>query len=426
MMERIAIIGSGISGLGCAHFLHRRYDLTIFEAASHIGGHSCTVTVREADRDLPIDTGFMVYNEVTYPQLTRLFALLDVATMPTEMSFSVHHGPSGVEWNGSGINGLFGQRRNLLNPRHWKFLLQLDRFNKESVAALAERRWDGHTLGQYVTDRGYGPDFLDRYLIPMSSAVWSAPPERMLQFPAIMLLRFWHNHGFLGMDTHHPWRTIRGGSREYVARLVSPFRECIRTSTPVLSVHRSAGGVDVTTKAHGVETFDKVIIAAHADQALRMLTDPTDQEADALKAFNYQSNSVDLHVDSRVMPGARRCWASWNYRSDAGPGLTPNTTTHYWMNRLQGVSERENYFVSLNSRSRIALEKRRLELEYEHPLFNLAALEGQQRLPALNRAGDLTRTYYCGAYFRYGFHEDGLLSALNLCEQILGGDPWDQ
>jgi uncharacterized protein len=423
-MERLGIIGSGIAGLGCAHFLQRRYDLTIFEAADHIGGHSRTVSVGEEGREVPIDTGFMVYNEVTYPQLTRLFAQLEVPTMPTEMSFSVHHGPSGVEWNGSGLNGLFGQRRNLLNLRHWAFLLQLNRFNQEAVAALDDERWAHHTLDQYVRDRGYGQDFFDRYLIPMGSAVWSTPPDRMLQFPAVTLLRFWHNHGFLGMDTHHPWRTIQGGSREYVRRLVAPFLDRILVSTPVLSVRRQAQGVEITTAARGPETFDKVIIAAHGDQALRLLADPTSQEESTLRPFRYQSNAVDLHTDRRVMPQEKRCWASWNYRSDVSPDSAVKTTTHYWMNSLQRVSERENYFVSLNARDRIALESRKLELESEHPLFDLGAIDAQQQLPALNLAGDETRTYFCGAYFRYGFHEDGLLSAVNLCTQILGGDPW--
>lgn len=424
-MERIAIIGSGIAGLGCAHFLHRRYDLTIFEAAEHIGGHSRTVTVDEGGREVAIDTGFMVYNEVTYPHLTRLFAQLQVPTMPTEMSFSVHHGPSGVEWNGSGLSGLFANRRNLLNLRHWAFLLQLNRFNQEAAAALSEERWAHHTLDEYVRDRGYGQDFLHRYLIPMGSAVWSTPPDRMLQFPAVTLLRFWHNHGFLGMNTHHPWRTIQGGSREYVRRLVAPFRDRIHVSTPVLSVRRQAQGVQIATAGRDTATFDKVIIAAHGDQALRLLADPTPQEERTLRAFRYQLNTVDLHTDCRVMPEERRCWASWNYRSDVKPDSTVETTTHYWMNSLQGVSQRENYFVSLNARDRIALQSRRLGLESEHPLFDLGAIEAQQQLPALNLAGEETRTYYCGAYFRYGFHEDGLLSAVNLCTQILGGDPWE-
>ncbi|MGY8688900.1 MAG: NAD(P)/FAD-dependent oxidoreductase, partial [Verrucomicrobiales bacterium] len=221
-MEKIAIIGSGIAGLGCAHFLHGQHELTIFEAADHVGGHSNTISIDENGREIVLDTGFMVYNEVTYPLLTRLFAELNAPTKPTSMSFSVHHGASGLEWNGTSLNTVFAQRRNLLNPRHWRFVLQLNRFNKEAVAALDDPQWAVMTLEEYVDARGYGQDFLDRYLVPMSSAVWSTPRERMLRFPAVTLLRFWHNHGFLGLDSQHPWRTVDGGSREYVSRLMEP------------------------------------------------------------------------------------------------------------------------------------------------------------------------------------------------------------
>ncbi len=426
-MARIAIIGSGISGLGCAHFLHRRHEITVFEAGSHIGGHTNTIAVREPDGEVAMDTGFMVYNEVTYPLLTRLFAELKVPTKETVMSFSVHHGPSGVEWNGAGLNTLFAQRRNLLRPRHWRFLMQLNRFNSEAVAALNEPRWQSMTLADYVAARGYGQDFIERYLVPMGGAVWSTPPDKMLRFPAVTLLRFWHNHGFLGLHTQHQWRTVEGGAREYVKRLVPPFADRILLNTPVTSVRRTPQAVEVTTAQHGTQSFDKVIMASHADQSLRLLADPTVRETALLSPFKYQANLTHLHTSEKFMPEKKRCWAAWNYRSDVRPGTNEvDTTTHYWMNRLQGVSDKVNYFVSLNAGDRMPAESVCKVLNYEHPLFDLPAIAAQRELPSLNDPAGGNRTFFCGAWFRYGFHEDGLLSAFNLCEHLLGGDPWGQ
>lgn len=415
--QRVAIVGSGIAGLGCAHFLHRLVDLTVFEAGSHVGGHSNTVSMDEDGREVVLDTGFMVYNEVTYPLLTRLFAELGVPTKPTRMSFSVHHGASGVEWNGSGFNTLFAQRRNLLSFRHWRFLLQLHRFNKESVTALKEPRWAEMTLEHYVAARGYGRDFLERYLVPMSSAVWSTPPERMLQFPAMALLRFWHNHGFLGLNTQHPWRTVDGGSREYVKRLIAPFRERVHTGTPVKSIREDNGAVEVVS-ARGAERFDKVILATHADQALALLASPSPLQSELLRPFRYQHNAVRVHTDPTLMPRSRRCWASWNYRSDPH-----GSSIHYWMNSLQGVSDSKNYFVSLNAGDRIPVQASKHALDYEHPLFDLAAIRTQHRLPELNACS--SGLFFCGSYFRYGFHEDAFRSAVDLCRILLGGDPWE-
>jgi predicted NAD/FAD-binding protein len=425
-MDRLAIIGSGIAGLGCAHFLQHRYDLTVFEAGAHVGGHSNTVTVDDGDKELPVDTGFMVYNEVTYPLLTRLFENLKVPTKTAPMSFSVQHKPSGTEWNGDGLNTLFAQRRNLFNLRHWRFLLQLNRFNKEAVQALEEPEWATMNLAEYVEARCYGQDFLERYLVPMSAAVWSTPPDKMLEFPALTLLRFWFNHGFLGLSGQHQWRTVDGGSREYVKRLVQPFEDRIHVNTPVQSVARSAAGVELVTggdegQAHH---FDAVILAAHADQSLRLLKDPTPLENQLLKPFAYQANDVDVHTDRQFMPQKRRAWASWNYRYDKDNGKPAAATTHYWMNNLQGVSETTDYFVSLNTRDRIDSAAVRHHLQYEHPLFDLPAIGAQARLPELNSPATENRTYFCGSYFRNGFHEDAFKSAVDLCTQILKGDPW--
>ena len=426
-MASIAIIGTGIAGLGCAHFLHREHEITVFEKGDYAGGHSHTVTASEPDtgRELAIDTGFMVFNRVTYPLLCRLFAELDVPVKPTDMSFSVRDHATGIEWCGSSLNQLFAQRRNLLRWRFLRMVVQVDRFNREALAALDDPANASLTLRQYVERRGYGRDFLELYLVPMSSAVWSTPPEQMLQFPAATLLRFFHNHGFLGMHTQHPWWTVEGGAREYVRRLTAPWRGRIRLGQGAIRVARHDGLVFVTTSDGELHAFDQVVIATHADQALRMLADPTAEERLVLAPFRYQANIATLHTDASVMPRTGRAWASWNYEVARGPDGLTSPATHYWMNRLQGVSDRENYFVSINRPEHIAPGCVIRRIGYEHPLFDLAAVRAQQDLPGLNRAAlDGTQTFFAGSYFRYGFHEDAFMSAVQLAGLMLGRDPW--
>ena len=389
-----------------------------------MGGHSNTVMVPEDGKLIPVDTGFMVYNEVTYPFLTRLFKELDVVTKPTSMSFSVNHASEGLEFNGGSINLLFGQRKNLVNLRYWRVLTQIARFNRETVAELANPAFGDLSLTDYVQARGYGNDFLDWYLSPMAAAVWSSPPERIKEFPARTLMRFWHNHGFLGLDTQHPWRTVSGGSRCYVEKLSAPFESKIHRGAPVKKVFRSDAGSTLSFDDGTVQKFDRVISAAHGDQAHKLLGDPTTLESELLGRFRYQENEAVLHTDAQFMPGTRRCWASWNYRIDRGLDKHHRYSTHYWMNELQGVSEREQYFVSINPPIGIAERFIKKRLTYEHPLFDLAAVSAQERLPSLHQAGRDTRRYFCGAWQRYGFHEDGIWSAVNVCEEILGRDPW--
>jgi len=420
----LAIIGTGIAGLGCAHFLRERYDLTIFEQNDYAGGHTNTITVDEYGRPVPIDTGFMVFNHVTYPNLTRLFRELGVETKPTEMSFSVQHMPTNLEYNGGSLNLLFGQRRNLLRPRFWRMLTAINRFNAEAVPALSEEKWASYSLRDYIAERGYGEDMLHHYLVPMSSAVWSTPPELMLDFPAITLLRFWHNHGFLGLHTQHPWFTVVNGAKSYVQKITAPFRDRVKLGRKAVRVARSGGKAQVAS-ADGAELeFDKVILACHGDQALALLADPTDLEARLLREFKYQPNTATLHTDESFMPRTRRCWASWNYRIDATPDGRVRPTTHYWMNRLQGVSDRANYFVSLNCHDRVVPEKVLRRIDYDHPIFNLGAIAAQKELPQLNRLAPSQSTYFAGAWFKYGFHEDGFTSALDCARAVTGEPIW--
>lgn len=427
-MSRIAIIGSGVAGLGCAHFLHRHHEITVFEAADYVGGHAHTVDATEPDtgRTLPIDTGFMVFNRVTYPHLCRLFDQLQVPVKKTSMSFAVRDDASGLEWCGSSLNHLFAQRKNLFNWRFIKMLLAVNRFNEEAVKALEDPALQDITLADYVRQRGYGDDFFQLYLVPMSSAVWSTPPEQMLEFPASTLLRFFHNHGFLGLHTQHQWWTVDGGSREYVRRLVEPFRDRILTDTAATRVVRTGEKSIVMTNRGEARSFDQVIVAAHPPEALRLIVNPTSDEARLLGSFRYQDNVASLHTDTAVMPRTRRAWSSWNYQLVRGAEGRIEPATHYWMNELQGVSERENYFVSINRPDDIDPTKLHRRIDYAHPLFDLDAVRAQVEIPALHAtAATTTGTFFVGAWQRYGFHEDGLWSAHRLCSQLLGRDAWE-
>jgi predicted NAD/FAD-binding protein len=421
---RLAILGTGIAGLGCAWFLRDRFDLTLFEQADYAGGHTNTIEVEAQGERIVFDTGFMVFNRVTYPNLCRLFDELKVPVKPTKMSFSVQHLPTGIEFCGSGLNGLFAQRTNLFRARHWNLLYVINRFNEDTVAALHERCWAEMTLGEYVETRGYGRDFLDLYLVPMSSAVWSTPPEQMLEFPALTLLRFFHNHGFLGLHTQHPWWTVDGGAREYVRRLWPLFGDRVRLNSPVSQVARLAGGGAAVTMRDGRrEEFDKVILASHADQSLGLLVDADETERRVLREFRYQPNLATVHTDVSVMPRHRLAWSSWNYRVESA-GPTPRTQTVYWMNELQGVSERVNCFVSINGEQTIRPERILRQIPYEHPLFSLGAIRAQWELPGLNRRSPGQAVHFAGSYFRCGFHEDAFASALDCARAILGEPVW--
>ena len=420
--ERLAVIGGGIAGLGAAWLLRQRYDVTVFEREKHIGGHSNTVEVDEGERRVPIDTGFMVFNKVTYPYLVRLFDELGVPIKPTEMSFSVRHEGLDVEYNGMGFNRVFAQRANLVRPRFLKLLAQILRFFRVANASLHDESLESMSLDEFVRLHRLGDDFLRLYLVPMSASIWSISPGGALDFPAATLVRFFHNHGFLGVTTHHPWFTVDGGSREYVKRMLVDL-PATQAAAPVVSVENGPEQATVRTGDGGAQVFDRVILAAHADESLALLQNPTAWQDKLLSAFRYQANETLLHTDTTVMPRRKLAWAAWNYRMEpSAEGERPST--HYYMNRLQGVSDRENYFVSLNYADRIDPEKVLWRKNYTHPIFDRAALAAQHHLPSINAESRDQRVFFSGSYFRYGFHEDALASAVQCARAVCSEDPW--
>lgn len=416
-MKRLAIVGTGIAGLGCAHNLHKDYDLTIFEKNSYVGGHTNTVDANEDGQTIAIDTGFMVFNHETYPNLTRLFQSLNVDTKPTDMSISVQSHAHNIEWCGSSINQVFGQRKNLVSPRFWKLMLDLNRFNTQAEADVSNESVQALTVAEYVRYRTFGDDLLDMYLVPMASAIWSMPPSATKSFPVSTLLRFFHNHRFnSGLNGHLKWFTVVNGSREYVKKLIAPFSDRIRLNSPVLQIKRTNSSICVTTP-HGKEFFDQVILASHADESLELIDRPTALEIELLKEFSYQTNDATLHTDTSVMPKTKRCWAAWNYRFGKTVDDNAPPTTHYWMNRLQGVSQKRDYFVSLNSDAIIDPSKIIKQIKYKHPTYTLDSIAAQARLQELNNQPG-QQLLFCGSYFKYGFHEDAFTSALTLCRQL--------
>jgi len=408
---KIAIIGSGIAGNVAAHRLHKEHEITVFEAGAHVGGHTHTHEIDSHGERYAIDTGFIVFNDWTYPNFIALLSELGVESQASVMSFSVRNEASGLEYNGTTINTLFAQRSNLLRPSFYRMLRDIVRFNREAPALLASST--DIALGDYLAAHHYSSEFIGDYLVPMGAAIWSTDPARMLAFPARFFVRFFENHGMLSVDARPQWRAIRGGSARYVDKLVAPFRGRIRLNTPVESVRRMRDCVLV--KARGVEAqrFEHVFLACHSDQALGLLADATPLERQILGAIPYQENEAVLHTDTSMLPHARRAWAAWNYHvvreSSERVALTYN------MNILQSLAARETFCVTLNHSERIAPAKIIKRLVYHHPLFTPAGVAAQQRQHEINGQ---QRTYFCGAYWRFGFHEDGVVSALDAVEHF--------
>ncbi len=415
--KTIAVVGTGISGLSAAWLLSQRHDVTVFERDVRTGGHSNTVVVEGQGGPIPVDTGFIVYNEATYPNLTALFAHLGVPTARSEMSFSVSLDGGRLEYSGSGLAGLLAQRRNLVRPRFWSMLRDLTRFYREAPEALDAAEASGATLGAWLDAGRYGAAFREDHLLPMAAAIWSAPLDEILDYPAASFIRFFHNHGLLKFRDRPDWRFVVGGSRTYVERLTRSFAGRIWVGSGVVSIHREGDAVRIRDGAGGVHGFDDVVIAAHADDALAMLATPSPAESRLLGAFRYSRNIAVLHSDPALMPRRRSTWSSWNHIG--GRGNAPTTVT-YWMNRLQAIPGETRYFVTLNPHrppARIWHSE-----TYDHPVIDTAAIAAQQELWALQGQRN---TWFCGAYFGAGFHEDGLQAGLAVAE-ALGGmrRPW--
>lgn len=407
--------------MAAAWLLSKRHDVTVYERADRIGGHCNTVDARTPSGPVPVDTGFIVFNEHTYPNLTALFDHLQIPTEASEMSLAVSLDDGALEYSGSNLGTVFAQKRNLYSRRFWSMLRDLRRFYSEAPGDI-RRLGDRATLADYLKLQRYGAAFRDDHLLPMASAIWSAPAQVMLDYPAAAFIRFQDNHGLLKLTNRPIWRTVRGGSRSYVARLTAPYAGRICLNENIMAIERGAGGVTVKTDDGDVQTYDHVVMAAHADQALALLADPTRQEHALLSPFRYSHNLAVLHCDERLMPRRRAVWSSWNYLGKRGAGELDAVTVTYWMNRLQHLRSETNLFVTLNpARPPQAGTIFHSEI-YEHPIFDTAALRAQRRLWSLQGQN---RTWFCGSYFGAGFHEDGLQSGLAVAE-ALGGirRPW--
>ncbi|MDY0746043.1 NAD(P)-binding protein [Paucibacter sp. R3-3] len=422
----MAVVGTGISGLSCAWLLSSRHDVTVFESEARPGGHSNTVDAAAApgaETTVPVDTGFIVYNEAAYPNLTALFRHLDVPTDATDMSFAVSLDGGALEYAGTDLRGLFAQKRNLLRPRFWLMLRELMRFYREAPLDAAQA--GSQALDDYLDARGYGRAFRDDHLYPMAAAIWSAPAAQVGRYPVAAFVRFCENHGLLQISDRPVWRTVRGGSREYVRRLSQGFAHRFLLDQGVLELRREADGVRLrTNRGWWPQRFDDVVLATHADQALRLLGQPTSDEQQVLECFRYSRNLAVLHRDPALMPRRRGVWSSWNYLARRGSGAPP--TVSYWMNRLQPHLPQGaggELFVTLNPPVPPRPEHLVRTEMYEHPLFDATAMAAQRRLWRLQ---GVQRTWFCGAYFGSGFHEDGLQAGLAVAE-ALGGvrRPWD-
>ena len=412
-MKKIAIIGSGISGLTAAYYLQKNHDVHVYEADSRIGGHTATKKVSSEGKDYLIDTGFIVFNNWTYPNFIKLLNELRVESQPTEMGFSVFDPVNEFEYAGTNLGTLFAQKRNLLSFRHWQMLRDIVRFNKESIADLeANRLTPSETLGAYLKRKKYSETFIQRYLIPMGSAIWSATHGATLAFPLEFFIKFFKNHGLLNIVDRPQWRVIKGGSHSYLEPLVKSFKEKIKLNSPVAQVIRDND--DVIVVSNGIaEHFDEVVFACHSDQALAILGDASESEKLILGAIAYQKNSVVLHTDITLLPKRRSTWSSWNYLLTSDKQSPPILT--YAMNILQGISSEEQFCVTLNAKDRINPAKILGEYEYAHPVFSQAGTQAQATWSIIN---GVNRTWFCGAYWFNGFHEDGVNSALRVVNAL--------
>ena len=411
--QRIAIIGSGISGLTTAYLLHKSHEITLFEANDYIGGHTHTVKVAQGEQSYDIDTGFIVCNDRNYPNFLKLMDKLNIAMQPTEMSFSVRNNPLGLEYNGHNLNTLFSQRRNLLRPKFYRLIRDILYFNEAAKKAIEEGVAENITLDTFVNQQSLSDIFKNNYLLPMAAAIWSCSMEQAGEFPLQFFLKFFLNHGLLDIKNRPQWYAVKGGSKTYIDPMTSGFKDQIRLSTPVNSVVRDDSWIEVN-HATGKETFDQLVFACHSDQALDLLKNASIEEKAILGELLYQQNDVILHSDASLMPKKSLSWASWNFLAGEQEHNDPTLVT-YCMNILQGIASDQPFLVSLNARHKIDPEKIIGEYDYTHPVYSVAGMEAQSRRNEISGVG---RIHYCGAYWYNGFHEDGVRSALDIGEKF--------
>jgi uncharacterized protein len=409
----IAVVGAGVSGLVAAHLLKDRHEVTVFEAGVYAGGHTNTIRVDSAYETHHVDTGFIVFNDRNYPEFTRLLGALGVEHQPSHMSFAVADERGDFEYSSGSVSGLFAKASHAVSPRFQRMVVDYVRFNRKARELLADPVRDP-SLREWLDGCGFSRAFVERLIVPQASAVWSADPDQMWAFPARFLVEFFDNHGMLELTGRPNWMTVKGGSQRYVEQLVRPFQDRLRLSCPVARIERFEDRVELTPVDGPAEVFDAVVLAVHSDQALRMLADPSRSEREVLGAIPYQANEAVLHTDRSLLPRRRRAWSSWNYHLLSEP--TGRTTVTYHMNRLQSLSASDEYCVTLNRSEAIAPEKVIRTISYAHPVFSTESAAAQTRHRELN---GVNRTYYCGAYWGWGFHEDGVVSALRACAPLL-------
>lgn len=420
--RRIAVVGSGISGLSAAWLLSPRHDVTVYEKESRTGGHSNTVTLAGPGGPIGVDTGFIVYNEANYPNLAALFDHLDIATKPSDMSFAVSLDNGGFEYSSFNIDSLLGQRTNIVRPRFWRMVRDIVRFYSEARNLSGSQESEQLSLGSFLDKRGYSSAFIDDHILPMCAAIWSTTPTMIRRLPLESFVRFFANHDLLNLGTRPQWRTVAGGSRQYVAKLEAAIGNGVITANGARRIKRHKFGVTIEDERGDRQLYDHVIIATHADQALRLLDDPSADEKALLGAFGYTDNLAILHSDCELMPRRKRVWSSWNFICDERRSKDRTLCVTYWMNRLQGFASRDPLFVTLNPVREPDRRTVYATFNYSHPQFDQAALRAQRELWTLQGARN---TWFCGSYFGYGFHEDGLQAGLAVAEEIGGiRRPW--
>jgi predicted NAD/FAD-binding protein len=425
--KRIAIIGAGVTGLTTSWLLHKQYAVTLFEKNDYLGGHTNTVIVQEDKQECPVDTGFIVFNNRNYPNLLGLFAELNVSSQTSDMSFafSLSHGTQigKLEYAGSNLNTLFAQRKNLFSIQHWQMLREILRFNQLAHDTLQASPSDEQlSLGAFLQQHGFSKNMQENYLLPMGAAIWSCPVETMLEFPARSFLQFFANHGLINLKDRPKWRTVTGGSFVYIQKMMARMQSLIELQPSAVNVRRHNNKVFVRTDTEELE-FDAVIFACHADQALALLAEPTNEESSLLASFGYETNKTYLHTDTSLMPVNKKVWSSWNYLARTTADSRQQMTATYWMNQLQQLNTQTDYFVTLNPYTLPKQEKIIREIDYQHPIFTQDAINAQQAIPRIQGQNN---TWFCGSYMGYGFHEDAVKSAVAVCKDF-GIDPgWQE